>query len=69
MAAFARAAEVHYTWDLTWAPGSPNGLQRDMLFVNGRFPGPPLYADEGDYVIVWDQNLAMMTSLTVNRSR
>lgn len=52
MAAFARATQVHYTLDLTWGPGSPNGLQRDMVFVNGRFPGPPLIMDEGDDVTV-----------------
>lgn len=63
MAAFARAAQVHYTLDLTWAPGSPNGVQRELIFVNDRFPGPPLYADEGDYVIVWTEYLVMMATL------
>ena len=55
MAAFARAAQVHYTLDLTWVPGSPTGVQRELIFVNDRFPGPPLYADEGDDVTVWTE--------------
>jgi len=63
MTAFAQAAQVHYTWDLTWAPGSPNGVQRDLIFINDRFPGPPLYADEGDDVIVWIKYLMIMTIL------
>lgn len=52
MAALACAADVYYTLDLTWAPGSPNGLERDMIFVNDQFPGPPMILDEGDDVTV-----------------
>lgn len=53
MAALARAADVYFKLDLTWGPGSPNGLGRDMIFVNGQFPGPPMILDEGDDVTVW----------------
>lgn len=52
MAALAGAADVYYTLDLTWETGSPNGLQRDMIFVNNQFPGPPMILDEGDDVTV-----------------
>lgn len=52
MAALACAADVYYTLDLTWGPGSPNGLERDMIFVNDQFPGPPMILDEGDDVTV-----------------
>lgn len=52
MAALARAADVYFKLDLTWETGSPNGLERDMIFVNGQFPGPPMILDEGDDVTV-----------------
>lgn len=52
MAALAGAADVYYTLDLTWETGSPNGLERDMIFVNNQFPGPPMILDEGDDVTV-----------------
>jgi len=68
MVAFTQAAQVHYTWDLTWAPGSPNGVQRELVFINDQFPGPPLYADEGDDVIVWIKHLMIIAILlTLNR--
>jgi hypothetical protein len=51
-AALSRAAKVHYDLDLTWQRGSPNGHEREMIFVNDRFPGPPLIMDEGDEVTV-----------------
>lgn len=52
MAALAGAADVYYTLDLTWETGSPNGLERDLIFVNNQFPGPPMILDEGDDVTV-----------------
>lgn len=64
MASFARAAQVHYTLDLTWALGSPNGVQRELVFVNDRFPGPPLYADEGDDVTVWTEYPVTMATIS-----
>lgn len=51
-AALSRAGRVHYDLDLTWQRGSPNGHEREMIFVNDRFPGPPLILDEGDEVTV-----------------
>lgn len=51
-AALTQAAKVHYDLDLTWQRGSPNGHEREMIFVNDRFPGPPLILDEGDEVTV-----------------
>lgn len=51
-AALTQAANVHYSLDLTWQRGSPNGHEREMIFVNDRFPGPPLILDEGDEVTV-----------------
>lgn len=51
-AALSQAAKVHYDLDLTWKRGAPNGVEREMIFVNDRFPGPPLILDEGDEVTV-----------------
>ncbi|EAW14604.1 laccase abr2 [Aspergillus clavatus NRRL 1] len=52
IAAIAQAAQVHFSLDLTWAVGSPNGFEREMIFVNGQFPGPALVLDEGDDVVI-----------------
>lgn len=51
-AALSQAAKVHYDLDLTWKSGAPNGVEREMIFINDRFPGPPLILDEGDEVTV-----------------
>lgn len=48
----ASSASVHYHLDLSWGKGSPDGVERDMVFVNQQFPGPLLVADEGDEVTV-----------------
>lgn len=50
--ALIQAAHVHFALELTWHKGSPNGFERDMIFVNDMFPGPPLIMDEGDKVTV-----------------
>lgn len=52
VATLARAARVHFDLDLTWEAGAPNGQERQMIFVNGQFPGPPLILDQGDEVTV-----------------
>jgi len=50
--ALSHAAKVHYNLDLTWDTGAPNGVERKMIFVNGRFPGPPLIMEYGDEITV-----------------
>ncbi|KAH7370139.1 laccase TilA [Rhexocercosporidium sp. MPI-PUGE-AT-0058] len=35
---------------LTWERGSPDGFERDMIFMNGHYPGPTLDIEEGDNV-------------------
>ena len=37
---------------LTWEKGAPDGFERDMIFMNGQFPGPTLNLEEGDNVEV-----------------
>jgi hypothetical protein len=44
------AAYVPFELDLTWQKGAPNGNTRDMIFMNGQFPGPHLVVDQGDDV-------------------
>lgn len=41
---------------VTWAKGSPNGVKRDMILINGQFPGPTIEVDEGDEVVVTARN-------------
>lgn len=51
-ATWTRAAQVDFALDLTWQRGAPNGVVREMIFVNDIFPGPPLIMNEGDDVTV-----------------
>lgn len=52
----ARSAHVYYNLDLTWEIGAPDGIEREMVFVNGEFPGPALVANQGDDIMVrWSQ--------------
>ena len=37
---------------LTWGLGAPNGQPREMIFMNGQFPGPTFVWDEDDDVEV-----------------
>ncbi|KAE8326988.1 conidial pigment biosynthesis oxidase Arb2/brown2 [Aspergillus sergii] len=41
---------------LTWDEGAPNGQARDMIKMNGGFPGPKFYWDEGDDIEVLVHN-------------
>ena len=45
------------TLRLSWRKGAPNGQTREMIFVNGQFPGPSLIFDEDDDVEVCDDAL------------
>jgi FtsP/CotA-like multicopper oxidase with cupredoxin domain len=37
---------------LTWEKGAPDGFERDMILMNGQFPGPTLEMNEGANVEV-----------------
>lgn len=41
---------------VTWEVGSPDGNAREMIFVNGQMPGPPLVFDEDDDVEIHVHN-------------
>ena len=51
-AATTYSKHVKHNLTLTWEVGSPNGQPREMIRVNGQFPGPELVWDEGDDVEV-----------------
>jgi Multicopper oxidase len=42
---------------LTWEEGAPDGQARDMVKMNGQFPGPQFYWDEGDDIEVGESML------------
>jgi hypothetical protein len=46
------AANVNFQLDLTWGTGAPNGSPREMVLMNGAFPGPQLTLNYGDQVQV-----------------
>lgn len=55
LVASTHAAQANFALDLTWKKGAPNGVERDMIFVNDIFPGPALIMDQGDEVTVSSQ--------------
>lgn len=43
---------VRFPLTLTWEKGAPDGFERDMILMNGQFPGPTLEMNEGANVEV-----------------
>ena len=43
---------VRFPITLTWEKGAPDGFARDMILMNGQFPGPTLEMNEGANVEV-----------------
>lgn len=44
------ASSCHFKLELTWGKGAPDGFERDMIFINGQFPGPLLDIQQHDWV-------------------
>ncbi len=42
----------HYTLELKWSVGAPDGFQRAHITVNGQTPGPTIKANVGDRLII-----------------
>jgi FtsP/CotA-like multicopper oxidase with cupredoxin domain len=55
--ASTRAGTSHFKLELTWGKGAPDGFVRDMIFINGQFPGPLLEIPQGDWVEIEVRNL------------
>jgi FtsP/CotA-like multicopper oxidase with cupredoxin domain len=49
LAAHAAAATC-YTLELTWQTRAPDGFKREMILINGQFPGPLLEFVQDDWV-------------------
>ncbi|KAF9217103.1 hypothetical protein BGZ59_006417 [Podila verticillata] len=46
------ATTRYYEWNITQQTIAPDGLERQMLLVNGMFPGPLVEANTGDRIVV-----------------
>ncbi|KAF3006914.1 hypothetical protein E8E13_011206 [Curvularia kusanoi] len=46
----AVAAAVEFKLELTWGKGSPDGYERDMIFINGQYPAPLLEIHQNEWV-------------------
>lgn len=55
---------AYFSLTLTWEPAAPDGFERNIIKMNGQFPGPELVVDEGDdvEVLVWN-NLPNQTTI------
>ena len=62
LAAVALAGQCHFKLELTWGPGSPDGYTRDMIFVNGQYPGPLLEIQQDDWVEIEVLNSMQLNS-------
>ena len=47
---------VYYDWTITREPLAPDGFSKDVLLINGQFPGPTLEANWGDTISVTVHN-------------
>lgn len=56
-AVLTRAALSQHRLELTWGTGAPDGHEREMIFINGEYPGPLLDIQQGDWVEVEVYNL------------
>ena len=43
---------ARFKLELSWGKRAPDGVERDMILVNGQFPGPILEITEGNDVVV-----------------
>jgi FtsP/CotA-like multicopper oxidase with cupredoxin domain len=60
---FIQARVLTKKLTITYAKGAPDGIERDMIFINGQFPGPDLIFDEGDDVVVRSGSLVPLRNL------
>ncbi|KAF1931350.1 multicopper oxidase [Didymella exigua CBS 183.55] len=63
LAAVALAGHGHFKLELTWGPGSPDGYTRDMIFINGQYPGPLLELQQDDWI-----EIEVVNSMSFNSS-
>lgn len=50
LACTAAASSCHFRLELTWELGSPDGFEREMIFINGQYPGPLLEIQQDEWV-------------------
>ncbi|KXH68537.1 hypothetical protein CSAL01_02194 [Colletotrichum salicis] len=53
---FAAGALFQRDWVTTWEVGAPNGQERQMIKINGQFPGPAIICDEDDDIEITVHN-------------
>lgn len=47
---WASAATVYFAVNLTWATHTVTGVDREIILINGQYPGPELRLNQGDDV-------------------
>ncbi|SPQ18182.1 018d7d51-946b-47ca-b38e-41bb42f0dc64 [Thermothielavioides terrestris] len=56
----------HYDFVITEGRGWPDGVVRDMLFINGKFPGPLIEANMGDRLVINVTNKLAANATTIH---
>ncbi|ORY19189.1 Cupredoxin [Clohesyomyces aquaticus] len=50
------AKVVTYNWDISWVHAAPDGFDRPVIGINGKWPLPKVEADLGDTIVVHATN-------------
>jgi iron transport multicopper oxidase len=66
LARLAVAKTVNYDWDITWVRAAPDGVERNVIGINGEWPCPQIDVDVGDKVIVHMNNALGNQSTTIH---
>ena len=45
-----------FEWTLSWEEYAPDGFSRELILINGKFPGPKVELNEGDDVEILIHN-------------
>ncbi len=49
---FGEAAIRSFEWNVTWATVAPDCVTKNVVTINGQYPGPEISAVEGDRIVV-----------------
>jgi iron transport multicopper oxidase len=62
----AVATTWFHTFQVSWITESPDGVERQVIGINGRFPGPTITATVGDTLVVNVTNVDIVNGTTIH---
>ena len=52
--------------EIKYQSKSPDCFQKLVITINGKFPGPPIYAHQGDTIIVEAKNALLTENIAIH---